>query len=1232
MKRLFLFLQLFVATSIFAQNEKSLLWEISGNGLTKNSYVYGSMHVTDKISYHLSDAFFKHLMEADMVANESDPETWGELNEMARQNYSNFPYNFYTNFYLKPVEKEKLLVLFHSNYNYFNNLLSGVTSMNDDFSEETVLDTFIFQTGKKYNKKTVGLENIIESIIPIIKVREDDAKPEPENITIFKKLTKDQNYFDLLKDLYREKDIVMLDSLNKLIMSKKAHFALIINRNRIMSNSIDSLVKQGSLFAAVGAAHLAGKEGILQLLKDKGYTVQPVFDNFTQTGKKKQKEIESYFPKPEMQLKSTSDGMVKMLLNKFTEEDKEHFGSPDYVNGGVINIKRLPINYFMKKDATQYDHKSLDSLFFENIPGDILDKKFSETSDYKLYDIKNKRKSGNAQRYRFYITPLEIISISMNGVGEYVRLYEKEIFESIQLKNMNNEWETFSPISNVFNVKIPTYNSVNGNYPNQMAEVEIQAYLPQDKSYFFLTERSLNDVNTLENTEFENKQMHFEFLMQHKIDTIQTNYNAVNKSFTSSSSIGNKKIKLKSIINGNRYYLMGTVDATDENTNKFFDSFEITKPKYETNFEILNDTLSDYAVEIPKKTNRFLFLNIDDSFQTKEKNIFTTKYRNLQFNSPSGQVVNLEYFKSHKYGGFENLDSVKVYIKDTYLKKDNLNEFDEEEYSDYDYSDEYYDEFAVEEVVAFENDNLKEFDKSIWKEFIKPEEIKYEFLSENNYFDETQKAYIFEAVVSHPSSTQAIKHKTIYNGNERYTLSTLIDKNYKNDDQFVENVFKTFKPSNEGANVFFENKWKYFLEDVKSEKDTIRYSALNSLNFFSFAKDDVENITNFIDTFDFKESEIDAKLTLISALGEIKNDKVLVYLEKLYKKEAENSRIQFTILEALTKQKSSVAYKKILELLEFETPLTDDRSEINSLFNTFKKDSEFSKQLFPGIFQFYTIEEYKNPILLFCNHLLDKKLVDISALNTNKKSILNDAKLEQKRLLSWKKEQDAKTEEEKYQRYSDNSYPPIGKLNNYLSMLYYYPKDVEINDLIIKLRALDIAELNTELNRLDVIHNRSNKESLTKSLDKIESKFKTALLLLYNNKDEIIPFSDDEMAESAVYNLERLKEKDSIQLLEKRLVKRENIETTFYFYQVIKKVEEGEPEAKELMTIAFVSENGKINLRAYKSFQSEEIIDEVDLPEIKNAIVNEALDKGHNRTNYTILKNQNAYYPGFSDY
>jgi len=143
---------------------------VSGKDLPKKSYIYGTMHVSDKVSYHLSDAFYTHLLNADIIANESEPRTWTELFNMFSF-YSKYTNNkaFYTNFYIQPLERDQLYSLFQStNYNLLG-LLSRTNEAKKEFQEETYLDMFIYKTGRKYNKKTIGLENVKTSTLNIIK-------------------------------------------------------------------------------------------------------------------------------------------------------------------------------------------------------------------------------------------------------------------------------------------------------------------------------------------------------------------------------------------------------------------------------------------------------------------------------------------------------------------------------------------------------------------------------------------------------------------------------------------------------------------------------------------------------------------------------------------------------------------------------------------------------------------------------------------------------------------------------------------------------------------------------------------------------------------------------------------------------------------------------------------------------------------------------------------------------
>ena len=453
-KILFLFSLLFFSS--FAQEKKyqSLLWEVSGNGLQKKSYIYGTMHVSDKVSYHLSDAFYTHLLEADIIANESEPRTWTELFDLFSF-YSKYAKNnaFYTNFYLNQIEKEELQSLFQStNYNLIG-LLSRTNEMNKEYQEETYLDMFIYRTGRKYNKKTIGLEDVKSSTINIMKAEAEMDNSEVEkNYQAILKILKNKPYNEALVDFYRDKDLDMIDSLTILASPKNYLKALLFDRNIEMVNNMIINMKEGSLFSAIGAAHLPGKKGVIEMLREKGYKVSPIYDNYTDKGKLLKKKIEDNFIKPETKLKTTADGMVTFPVFDVVLESGENIESPDLANGGYINLKRTYLNDFLDKNNKTFNPKTIDSLFYENIPGEIISKKTYSEKNYLVFDIKNKTKTGNAQHYRYYITPIEIISIMMGGEGEYVRNFEDEIFGQINLKENEESWDIINPLKGNYQV------------------------------------------------------------------------------------------------------------------------------------------------------------------------------------------------------------------------------------------------------------------------------------------------------------------------------------------------------------------------------------------------------------------------------------------------------------------------------------------------------------------------------------------------------------------------------------------------------------------------------------------------------------------------------------------------------------------------------------------------------------------------------------------------------------
>lgn len=1213
MKKLLL-ISLLITSFLQAQN-KSLFWEISGNSLSKSSYLYGTMHVNDKVSFHLSDLFFKNLLNSDIVANESNPETWTDLNDLMKKNNDyNLYIKFYTEFYIFPTTKENIKTIFNNdNTRFFRNMLSGIEGEQADFQENTVLDMFIFQTGKKYKKRIVGLENAKESILSILQIADEDAKPKEENKLSLMKILKNRNPTEALKEYYREKDIVMLDSIYKLIFSKKAHDALIVNRNKIMANSIDSIAKTGSLFSAVGAAHLAGNDGIIALLKRRGYTVKPIIDTFTDNGKNQKKTIEAYFPNPNFITSSTKDKMVQMPLYKNTIEENEILGSSDFTNGGAITIKRIPLNYFLEKSKIQYNAKSLDSLFFEKIAGDIIEKKYFEQSNYSGYDIKNITKTGNSQHSKFYITPLEIISVSMTGPANYVRQYENEVFNNIKIKSFKTEWEKIKPLKGGFEVEIPSFNFVFGNNPGKGTNIDIQGYDNQEKGYYFFKEKTLNDIDLLENSEYEQKQIHFQFYLQQEQDSTSTHYNKTDNSFISSSKIGERNIKLKTIVHGNKYYLLGTVNASETNTNRFFNSFLVLPFDYKSKSKMLIDSTANFKIEIPEKENEKLFLKLKTK-QYEAKNAFREINQHQVFNSETGRKINLQYHKYHKYEPYLPIDSIQEKLKKVFLKQF-TNDFDEDYYDEGD--NESYGN--INSLLNIELYKKKGFSKSLWDKILSDKTNSYEFLNENTTFNKEENSYTINATVSKPEAVQSIKYKALYKNNAYYLLSTLIEKKYKDDDLFIEKTFNSLALTEITNANTSEDKIKLFIEDAKSEKDTIRYSALKSINNLNITKNDFESISHFINTFNFKENETDAITTFLEKMGEINDIRVIPFLENYYKKESTKTDVQISILKSISLQKSKAGYKKINELLEYDLPISDNQYEITSLFNSFESDPENSKDLFPEIFQYYSIKEYNKPIIDFCNLLLEKKLISVNKIKAFKKILITNTKLEYKRVASWNQKNKMNDDVEETEEITTSYAEPTESLSdliNYTNLIYNYADDNAVKEIIKKIKKLDIPELNIELARLGIVHNKLSNSEIETFLNDPKTQFATINLLLNQNKKDQIHFTDEEISKSAVVNFQNLSKNDSISLLQNKIIKKNSQEISFYFYKIKRKNTEIESAKNQLFTVAFINENKRINPLAFKALAITTISEEEDLEEKYDLIISESLNDNHPRASF----------------
>ena len=1211
---------LLLSCSVHAQFEKSLLWEISGNGLKKKSYVYGTFHVSEKISYHLSDAFYQHLLEADIVSNESNPETWDILFDLAlgEANFNKESHQLFSDNILKGADKQKIPGLF-ANMNYFSNMTSGNDGESADYRENTVLDMFIFQTAKKYNKKIVGLENAKESYLALNRYEktrnydedetEENSEEAEEKRAVLAKIIKGKSPYLALKDFYREKDIVMLDSLSKLTDGPKKHKILILDRNYIMAKSIDSLARQGSLFSAVGAAHLAGKEGVLQLLIDKGYTVKPVLGPLTKKGEAQKKVLEELYVTPKTKPSASQDNMIQAVSFDLDLEFGPMKSTLDISNGGVLNITRLPLNDFMVKRKDKFNPKTIDSLLYEFIPGKILEKKDIAEESFVGYDVRNKSKTGNYQHFRFYVTPLEIISICMVGPNDYVKKFEQSIYDRIKIKGFGKNWATVSPSKGGFTVNLPEYCVQYGNSEKFDSNVTFQAYDPTEKGYYFVLEQTMNDFENLDDAFFQHGRLHNEFYMNHELKETAS-FDEKTTVFESVNDSESHKYRLKSVIKGNKYYLLGAVDSGEENTRKFFDSFSIAPFKLQKT-TVHRDTLSKYTVEIPEKVNESKILGISRSemYRFMPKSLRENRI-NTSFNSHSGQRVSINELYIGRYNQLSSIDSLKI---------NTLNYL---------------------EIEEEDNDSIPDVDPlhSKWDTYFKTKKKSKVTLIDFKQ-DAEQNAHILYAITTRTNAAQAIKVRVITNKSRQVMLKTSVDKDYKNDDAFIEKVYSSFRMEpNEGAG-FLDDKVQLFMDEARSETDSIRKLAFENIYSLSLKESDFERIKNFIDTFPFKDKEIEGKSTLYSELSHLKNPEIETYLEAKYKEEGVKSIEQLAILNALASHETEKSFKTILQLMEYDLPVSEDSSEIYQLFGHLRKKPEISKVLFPDIFQFYGIDEYNKPIILFCNELLEKKLGSPKKIAAFQKIILTHSKLEYKRMVNRQEKKAANADEEGEDEYSED-YVVVAEdeeegentqysdLLNYISLLYHLPSNKNVDELLEKMKKIDDPSLQLEIVQLEMAHNKTTKERLQSALENPKSKFNTILLLQQKDDYNLLDtLKDDEISEAAMLFFDKVGAKDKVQFLEKRTTQKDGHDLVFYFYQT-QPMKDGKPSGTKVFhAMAFVVKNGKILPQVFKSPVVEDIDEENTVEKLMPIIMNETLNENRPMANYR--KDSNNFNPLF---
>ncbi|MGI9159419.1 MAG: TraB/GumN family protein [Saprospiraceae bacterium] len=268
--------------------DNALLWKISGNGLSKPSYLYGTIHLIPKADLAFSEPLLAALDRSKRVAFEIDMR---EMTNLAKQ-FSLITKSFmrdgktlrdllntedYALVQSKMAEKGLSMGMLERLKPMFLSMILSNEEENLQNSRMTSVEMELYQLARKRKLASAGLETAAYQISVFDSIPYDaQARMLMETLRSGEGEAGGGAYEDMLR-LYRAEDISKMQSMVVAEGQDMARFEelLLTRRNQNWIPVMQRLMKETPTLFAVGAGHLGGPRGVIALLRAEGYRVEP---------------------------------------------------------------------------------------------------------------------------------------------------------------------------------------------------------------------------------------------------------------------------------------------------------------------------------------------------------------------------------------------------------------------------------------------------------------------------------------------------------------------------------------------------------------------------------------------------------------------------------------------------------------------------------------------------------------------------------------------------------------------------------------------------------------------------------------------------------------------------------------------------------------------------------------------------------------------------------------------
>lgn len=300
MKKTFFFLTVIAAGVILlagcskGSGNKALLYRISGNGLEKPSYILGTHHMAPLSTLDGISGFESAFESSEMVAGELLMSDMQAL-QMAMMPHMAMPEGVT---YAELLSEEDYAILdealqrdlgaglamFGGMHPAALNIVYTTTmyanNMPDYDPAQTSIDQHVQLRAAEEGKTVVGLETVEDQINAMFY-----SEPIEVMAQSLAEMAKNPEYYlNQIRDLNKYYEEHNLDKLYEISFEnpddpfkmEEFELALVKERNDKWMEQLPAMIRQQSVFVAVGAGHLAGPYGILTQLRELGYKVEPV--------------------------------------------------------------------------------------------------------------------------------------------------------------------------------------------------------------------------------------------------------------------------------------------------------------------------------------------------------------------------------------------------------------------------------------------------------------------------------------------------------------------------------------------------------------------------------------------------------------------------------------------------------------------------------------------------------------------------------------------------------------------------------------------------------------------------------------------------------------------------------------------------------------------------------------------------------------------------------------------